>query len=215
MNEFSLRDYSHAEDVSIYKYICKQRIGLDLLIICLSLFLICIFGCLAITCMQFDEYVLCRIINKDLDKMKYSVRNFHHHVQADAHAHQFPVVETDEKNQRNLNLGEKNSIAALLISSCSTTSTPILPAYVEEMIDAMMAELKNNDAHPKPQSVSNILRVKNENCSWLQKTMNFVHLCFHVLKRSMFCASFLCLLLSCNVSPKPLLYIAIVLSLEK
>jgi hypothetical protein len=136
--------------------------------------------------MQFDEYVLCRIINKDLDKMKYSVKNLHHHVQADARAHQVPVMETDGINQRNLNLGEKNPIAAVPISPSSTTSTPILLASVEEMIDAMMAELKNDDAHPKPQSVSNILRVKNENCSWLQKTMN------SVLKQSMFCFHVLC-----------------------
>jgi len=40
--------------------------------------------------------------------------------------------------------------------------------------------------------------------------MNSVHLCFHVLKQSMFCASFLSLLLSCNVSPKPLLHIAFI-----
>jgi hypothetical protein len=96
-------------------------------------------------------------------------------------------VETDKIDQRNLNLEEKNPIAIVPISSSSTTSTPILPASVEEIIDAMMAELKNDDAHPKAQSVSNILRVKNENCSWLQKIMNSVHLCFHVLKQSMFC----------------------------
>jgi hypothetical protein len=66
--------------------------------------------------MQFDEYVLCRIINKDLDKIKYTVRNFHYHVQANTHAHQVPVMETDEINQRNLNLGGKNPIAAVPIS---------------------------------------------------------------------------------------------------
>jgi hypothetical protein len=55
--------------------------------------------------LQFDEHVICRLRNKDLDKMKNPVRNFQHH--AHPSRQQVQVVETNEVNQglnaRNLN----------------------------------------------------------------------------------------------------------------
>ncbi|XP_059461798.1 protein FEZ-like [Corylus avellana] len=96
--------------------------------------------------------------NKDLDKMKYPIRNFQHHAQP-SNNQQVAVVEPNEIHQnngeikRNLSPGEENivaqqtyPIAAVPVSSSSvefyaTTSPPLLTVFEDDEFRAIYDEI--------------------------------------------------------------------------
>ncbi|XP_059461795.1 uncharacterized protein LOC132190762 [Corylus avellana] len=109
---------------------------------------------------DFDEYVICKIRNKDLDKMKHPIRNFQHHAQP-SNNQQVAVLEPNEIHQnngkikRNLSPGEENidivaqqtnPIAVVPVSSSlaefyATTSPPLLTEFEGDEFRAIYDEI--------------------------------------------------------------------------
>jgi hypothetical protein len=106
---------------------------------------------------QFDEYVLCRLRNKDLDKMKH--RNFQHlHAHPSTYQQVNDIHRDENRGEENPFAEQRNPIAAVVpISSFSaelyaaTTFPPIVSSFEDDGLDyaTIAAELFPDDyAHP-------------------------------------------------------------------
>jgi hypothetical protein len=108
--------------------------------------------------MQFDEYVLCKIRNKELDKMKHPIRNFQHHAHS-SNDRQVAVVETDEINQsndeiqRHLSLRDENLVLE--------QTNPI--AFYASNYDQQVAVMETNEMHQINDEIKRNLSPRDEN----------------------------------------------------